>query len=89
MAARHGGTRSIVFTPPPASTAAADNTVGCLHTEPEDMVLLFGLMLEDVRIMQDLLGALPFAGANYSGNLRVVRGACERLRIRCTRLIGD
>jgi len=86
--ARYGATRSIVFTPP-ASTPAALETALQVHVEPDDMVLLFGLMIEDVKIMQELLAVLPFAGSSYRGHLRVVRGACERLRLRCTKLLGD
>jgi hypothetical protein len=61
-----------------------------LHQEPEEDILLLGLMMQDVAIQGDMLRKLPSqTPGDYRGNLIVCRGAAERLKQRCTRLLGD
>jgi len=61
-----------------------------LAAEPEEDILLLGLMMQEVGLMQEMLRNLHKGPvANYRSNLYVCRGACERLKARCTRLLGD
>lgn len=60
-----------------------------LHQEPDEEILLLGLMIEDLDIMAGMLRGLAYQREDYRGSLRVARGAAERFKARCTRLIGD
>jgi hypothetical protein len=69
---------------PPAGAV----TVELAH-EPDDDILLLGLMLADTRVIFDQLQGLPFDADEYRGSLRVVREATKRILKRCNTLIGD
>lgn len=61
-----------------------------LHHEPDEDIRLLGLMASDVQLMENMLKNLAFKNAaDYRSNLIVCRGAAERLKQRCTRLLGD
>lgn len=61
-----------------------------LFEEPKEDIRLLGLMIQDVAIMGDVLRHLPSKSlADYRSSLIVCRGAAERLKQRCTRLLGD
>jgi hypothetical protein len=97
-----GASRTIFFAPPgeaaeryrrdagEQSGRPADELQISLHEEPEEEIRVLGLMMLDVQVMADMLRGLAFDSLpNYRGSLRVVLGAAERMRQRCTRLIGD
>jgi hypothetical protein len=61
-----------------------------LYQEPAEDIRLLGLMAQDVKLMESMLGSLHLRNeADYRSNLIVCRGAAERLKQRCTRLLGD
>lgn len=61
-----------------------------LFEEPEEEIRLLGLMVQDVKLAEQMLVNLHVQNsADYRSNLIVARGAAERLKQRCTRLLGD
>jgi hypothetical protein len=84
--------RSIIFAPLPQDrrTAPDEKKKVALFVEPEEDILLLGLMMSDSKIIADVLQTLPFGAVDaYRGNLRVVAGATERLCKRCAKLLGE
>jgi hypothetical protein len=80
-------TKSIIFTPAPERIGTP---AIALHQEPEEDIVLLGLMLDDVRIAGEMLRALAYSSSDgYCGNLRVVSGAADRLRKRAARLLKE
>jgi hypothetical protein len=60
-----------------------------LWTEPADDIVLLGAMQMDAQLQAAKLKTLPLAGDGYHGELLVIRGAAERMRRRCDRLIAQ
>ena len=60
-----------------------------IFQEPEEDILLLGLMMSESNTISNLIRGLPHSRDDYRGNLRVIRGAAERVKLYATRLIGD
>jgi hypothetical protein len=62
-----------------------------IHREPEEDILLLGLMMQDCALQAEMLRDLIKAGnvQNYRSSLMICRGAAVRMKQRCTRLLGD
>lgn len=60
-----------------------------LHADPPEDILLLGHMVEDVKIMEEMMQGLVFNRDDYRGSLRVAKGAAKRFSDRCARLLGE
>lgn len=89
---KHGGHKSMIFTPPAVDvreTREADREAAQIAADPPEGVLLFGHMLTDAEILQGELRGLLFAGSEYRSRLRVIRSAALRLSERAAKLLGE
>jgi hypothetical protein len=61
-----------------------------LFQEPDEQPLVLGLIMQDSELIQgELRACVRKSPADYRSGLRVIMGAADRIKKRCTRLLGE